>query len=193
MLKRLLFGFFVLALFLGPVAAKASTVVLTFDDLTGEGPMPSGYGGFNWASNMGYWDTPQDPYNPESGATRVLFNISGQTGYGESLVSWISGSGVFDGAYFDGESDAYVYINLYFDGNLVATTPTLYMTNVPTFLSSGYSGQVDAVGIYGDMGYFAMDNFTYETSASTIPEPASFLLLGTGLGVIGLASWRMRR
>ena len=38
---------------------------------------------------------------------------------------------------------------------------------------------------------FGLDNIVVETDA--IPEPTSLLLLGTGLGVIGLAAWRRRK
>ena len=40
-----------------------------------------------------------------------------------------------------------------------------------------------------------VDGLTFqgESSQPTVPEPASLLLLSTGLGMLGLAAWRKRK
>jgi hypothetical protein len=157
--------------------------VLTFEGIN-TGPMPPGYGGVNWASNMGVWSDDQPPFNPQSPPTRVLFNQNGEFGVAESLVSFIGGPKIFDGAYFSGLNT--VQFKLYSAATLVGTSGTLNLGNGtgPTFLTSGYAGPVDSVGIVGTRGQLAMDNFTFEN----VPEPSTILLLG--MGAISLFGYR---
>src|SRR5689334_5868857 len=91
------------------VGAAPSTV-LTFDDIATPGlviyPIPSGYGGVSWPDNVGVWSYPQgfdgNLYLPESPPNRVLFNRNHETGVAETIVSFINGPTIFDGAYFSG-------------------------------------------------------------------------------------------
>lgn len=175
----------------------ASATVLTFDDISTGGSvvgMPAGYGGFTWDSNIGVYGTPQDPYNPKSAPNRVLFNYNCCVGvYGESDAIVNSGTVVFNGAYFSGYAiGGPVYFNLYDGGALVWTSGSLTPTSTPTFLASGYSGQVDKIGIVGNEGYFVMDNFTF--NGSSVPEPTSLLMLGSGaLGLAGILRRKLVR
>ena len=52
-------------------AGAAHATVVTFDSLSGAGTVADGYGGIQWNGNWQYYDSPQDPYNPASGAERV--------------------------------------------------------------------------------------------------------------------------
>jgi hypothetical protein len=167
--------------------AVGPSTVLTFDDVNSGSsvvPMPSGYGGVSWPNNIGIWGYVQPPFNAQSPPNRVLFNFNGELGTVESLVAFIGGSKIFDGAYFSGASN--VQFNLYNGTSLVATSSILSLGSGgsgPTFLASGYASPVDKVGIVGTRALFSMDNFTFEQ----VPEPSTLLL---GLGAFSLLGYR---
>ena len=155
------------------VSARASATVVTFDDLVGQALVPDGYGGINWGGNWTHYDSPQFPYTPHSDPQRVY---TPNTGDGEYLFSFVTPDQTFQGAWFSGFSFATVTFNLYNDSVLVWTSATLAPSSVPTFLASGYSGPVDAVGVFSAANdLYVMDDVTY--GESSVPEPATLLLL----------------
>jgi hypothetical protein len=166
--------------------AVGPPTVLIFDDVTiiGNGvfPMPPGYGGLSWPNNMGLWSFAQSPYNPQSPPNRVLFNYNNESGVSESLVTFVGGPKIFEGAYFAGFNNA--QFKLYSGATLVSTSGTLFVTSTPTFLASGYAGPVDKVGIIVNRGTTAMDNFTFQQ----VPEPSTLFLLV--IGAINLLGYR---
>lgn len=168
------------------MAAAAEAAVVTFDDLSGQGTVADGYGGITWDSNWTYYDDSNYPYTPASGASRVYVNYDGHTdGVYEAVGFRFSGPVVFDGAYFAGAPNMGVSLQMYLKGVQVATTDTLYQTSTPTFLASGYAGQVDEVRVYGPNDYYVMDDVTY--TAAPAPEPAAWALMIVGFGLAGTA------
>jgi len=159
------------------VTASAGTVVVNFDDLTGAGLVPDGYGGINWSGNWTYYDSAQPPYNPSSPPSRVY--DSNVAVFPQDTFSFVNPAGeVFLGAWFAGYPEATITFNLFNGANLVWTSNTLAPTDVPAFLTSGYSGLVTSVQVLSpEPDTFVMDDVTY----STVPEPTSLMLLGTGL------------
>jgi hypothetical protein len=154
------------------INCSAATVVLNFDDIpVGWGlnphPMPEGYGGLSWSTNVGAYRESVPPYNIE-----LIFDLQSLRSAAGGFASFLGGPEVFDGAYFTG-SQTTVQFNLYSGGELVATSSVLSVTSTPTFLPSNYSGPIDTVGVVGYVWDFEMDNFTYET----IPEPSGAVLL----------------
>jgi hypothetical protein len=177
-----------IAFFVSHAAAAAPPTVLTFDDINtpaGNTPMPPGYGGLSWPINMGVSRGSLPVYAPQSPPKFVLFDLNNDSGRVESLVTFISGPKIFDGAYFSGYYD--VQLKLYSGVTLVSTSSILSLGDIgsgPTFLESGYAGPVDSVGIVGERGYFVMDNFTFEQ----VPEPSALTLLV--VGAISLLGYR---
>jgi hypothetical protein len=179
------------SIFLVPIAllylpsyaiAVGPPTVLTFDEysIDIQVPIPAGYGGVSWAFNMGIYGRPEPPWYPKSGLNRVLFNVHQESGVTESIVTFIGGPKIFDGAYFSGRKN--VQFKLYSGETLVGESNVLTLSldlnsgSGPTFLPSSYAGPVDKVGIVGERGQLVMDNFTFEQ----VPEPSTLLLLGIG-------------
>ena len=163
----------------------AGAVVVNFDDLVGQALVPNGYGGINWNDEWTYYGWTQDPYNPSSPPVRVYDFVS------EGKFDFVTPDQTFNGAWFSGVDTTTVKFNLYNDGILVASTLPIFMSNVPTFLDSGYSGLVDVVGVLSNApDFFVMDDVTY--GGHQVPEPATLMLFGVGLVGVGIAR-RLRR
>lgn len=191
-----------LALVAAPAAADP--VVVTFDTLTGDNrQVPDGYGGINWLDNWTHYAFTQPPYNARSRPQRVYPTYGPGRPVGatrETRFTFVSPDQYFSGAWFAGHSTlqspplpaaAYVRFYLYDDGAPVAISDLLIPTAEPAFLSSGYKGPVDAVGVWSNnVGYWIMDDVTYGGDVP-VPEPATLLLIAGGL--VGAGAARKRR
>lgn len=161
-------------------ATTAGATVVTFDDLSGDGPVPDGYAGIAWNGQWSYTDNVQAPYTPASPPTRVFDGLpAGQFNFSAPVT--------FDGAYFVGYPYATVQFELYLGGALVGASSVLTPSDQPTFLASGYGGLVDEVKVLSPgAAFFNMDNVTFNSIAAGVPEPATWMMMM--LGFVGLGA-----
>lgn len=153
-------------------ASPARATVVNFDSLPGNGPMPATYGGIAWAPGWNYVSVENPAFNAHSSPTRV-YSVDAETSF-----SFLNGDQVFEGAWFAGYY--YVSFNLYYDGELVHSSPVLEMfgSGPARFLATGYAGLVDSVTVVGVAGGYAMDDLTYHAE---VPEPGMPELLAAGM------------
>ncbi|MCX7098950.1 MAG: hypothetical protein NTV43_13690 [Methylococcales bacterium] len=216
-MKRLLFLTLLCSVFAG---GNANAAVVNFDDLdtatTGSISVPLIYKGFQWgainpsftAINDAHW-TGAGNYNNSVGAP------SGPNGVLNSGIVNItrSDNSVFNflGAYFSpftsnsdinsqGSTALNVFVEGYNGANLVNTATIAFSAAGYVWLQADLIG-VTSLSIYGtspnpaiqpfQTGWL-MDDFTYEPTSSTVPEPAPiWLFISTlaGLAVFGKRSF----
>ena len=142
---------------------QGQQIVLNFDELTGQAPLPTNYAGLTWSPGWEYYDWPQPPfYNAHSSPVRV---------YSYEYVPYVQFPQpvTFDGVWFaGGQFGRTVQFYGYNGGNLVGTSSILTLTGTPTWLAANFPGPVDKVEIrdaYNPAPYndFVMDDFTYTT------------------------------
>jgi hypothetical protein len=165
-----------------PTHAASVTTVVNFDNLMGDGDIPSLYDGINWENGWKYYDDIQPPYSPQTESIRVYnYEVIPSFSFNQSVI--------FNGAYFSGYDTQGVQFELLLSGSQVFLSTVLKPTETPTFLASGYSGLVDQVRIlrsgFTDPTYWVMDDVNY----TSIPTPA----LLPGLVGLGLGLWRRQK
>lgn len=198
----------VCACLLVPSAATASTI--TFDNLPATGcfpssPVPVGYDGLNW-SNFGYTNATQFPCSIEgygvvlTSSPNVGFNSVGADASISDDSPFIAVSADFAAAWNEGLTLTVTGKNngvtVGIDTLLLTTTTKNFMTfdfGPVTELDFSSSGGVENPSLvtFGHGTQFGMDNLTIApVTVTTVPEPLSLLLLGSGLAVAGV---RLRR
>ena len=168
-------------------APFASATVLNFDDIAGPGGyagVPGNYGGLDWSNaGLSVFTTAQAPFAAHSGDARATTDWT-DGGPVASSIRFLAPT-VFDGAWFSGYSDSSVRFDLYFAGQLVASSIALQLTDAAAFLDAGWDSAIDTVVVFsGAQGSYAMDDWTFD-SVAQVPEPGAPALLLVGLGLAG--------
>lgn len=165
-------------------APFAAAAVLDFDDIAGPdgfAAVPGNYGGLDWsASGLNVFTAAGAPFAPHSGQGQVTTDwIDG--GPIASTIRFLAPT-VFHGAWFSGYEDSSVRFDLYFAGQLVASSAGLQLSGTSAFLDAGWDGAIDSVVVRtGAQGSYAMDDFTFADPAQ-VPEPGMPALMLAGLG-----------
>lgn len=177
-----------LMLFVQILPAQAS--IVNFEDASStstEAQISNGYSGFTWDNfyvvnkNAHYAD-----FYYANGT--VSGDYTGFNGY-RNQASVISTAPItFNGAYLTAASDSILNITIQgYSGAKELYTSTIQILNTsPTWFNANWSG-VDKIVFTpfgGSQNYFAIDNFTYETSPVPIPGAAYLLVSGLAALVI---------
>jgi hypothetical protein len=183
------------------LSVGAQAAVLTFEDVplsTGRHFFLADYHGFTFGTNSlatnawFYTDEVTSFYTPKSPTHFIAtdFQLYNGTLF-EATQSITSVTDfVFDGAWFTGQDQ--IRYQLYNNGVLVHTSTDSQLLNdtTPIFVNSGYTGLVDEVVILGTQGFYALDDFTYNTGTG-VPEPTSLALVLLA-GAVGVGATRRK-
>jgi hypothetical protein len=168
------------------VSTSANAAVLGFDDLTSDVTdavaIPDGYGGLNWDN----FNVIHEDFYTTSGYGNGTVSESYVAYNAYANPAWVTSDTTFDfnGAYLTAAwDDQDLRVVAYLDGAVVQDVTVPIVTTGPTWYDFNFTG-IDAVNFISTVSHFAMDNFTYDETA-TIPAPGAILLGTLGTGLVG--------
>lgn len=183
--------------------ARANTVTINFDEFTSPpatccyadtgviGPLLYPQVTITDADNLGYvmnssgWDnmetSPPNLFGTTSGTINLTFSVP-VSNLSLDVINGTSASD-FTLASFDASDNQLTSVTQYLNG---------FTSSGSTGRFSANSADIWSATIVGN-GDFAIDTISFDTGASPVPEPSSFVLLGFGLGGLALAAYRRKK
>jgi hypothetical protein len=187
-----------------PSIAPAQTI--TFEGLGDGAGVPNGYAGLNWQNMYTLNATTYVGGNSGYNHGRVSGDMVAYNGFAdpaavlEGTSPFTLNSGWFTAAWNDGlQLDMTGYVGgvaTYFASNILNTNGPSFLTFDWMNLSSvsfASSGGVDNESLSGSGEHFAVDDLTVNAEVTAAPEPASVVLLATGLLGVGVVARRRRK
>lgn len=168
------------------LATSARAVTIDFEDLSGEGAVPSDYQGLTW-TGWAHYLISDPPYDASSGVQRIY----NERRDNNNLVEFPSPV-TFEGLWLAGFSLGQ-YVIGYVGGVPTYTSPaqSLDLSEFGTLINVNWPG-VDAISIHsepfaGVNDYYIVDDIRYSTGGTSVPDTGSTLAaLGLGIGAIGM-------